>query len=126
MRKDSAIMLGLGGLSFRAPQDWSPSNKEQSGAALSLVLAAQRYELEIDPAELNSTFYNIGEWLQPTPELAEIYYDERGSLAKSFAFLATTDGAEERLFPGYARFESSLDRRVLDEQRSLRGALERQ
>ncbi len=126
VRKDSAIMLGLGGLSFRAPQDWSPSNKEQSGAALSLVLAAQRYELEIDPAELNSTFYNIGEWLQPTPELAEIYYDERGSLAKSFAFLATTDGAEERLFPGYARFESSLDRRVLDEQRSLRGALERQ
>ena len=126
VKKESPIVLGLGGLSFRPPTDWAPTNEERSAAALSLLLASQRYELEIDPAELNSTFFNIGEWLQPTPELAELYYEERGSLAKSFAFLATTDGAEERLFPGYASFESSLDGRVLDEKRSLRGALERQ
>ena len=126
VKKESPIVLGLGGLSFRPPAEWDPTNEERSAAALSLLLASQRYELDIDPAELNSTFFNIGEWLQPTPELAELYYEERGSLAKSFAFLATTDGAEERLFPGYARFESSLDGRVLDEQRSLRGALERQ
>lgn len=126
VRKDSPIMLGLGGLSVQTPADWNPTDKERSSAALRLLLASQRYELEIDPGELNSTFYNIGEWLQPTPELAELYYEERGSLAKSFAFLATTDGAEERLFPGYARFESSLDGRVLEEQQALRGALERQ
>ena len=126
VRKGSAITLGLGGLHFHAPENWTPSDAERSHTALSLLLASQRYGLEIDPAELHATFLDISEWLQPTPELAELFYDERGSLADSFAFLAVTDGAEERLFPGYAKFEASLDGRVVDEKRSLRGALERQ
>jgi hypothetical protein len=36
------------------------------------------------------------------------------------------DGAVERLFPGYARFESSLDGRVMTERKQLRSALERE
>ena len=126
IRRGSAIALGLGGLYYRAPKPWTPTSEERSTAAMSLLLASQRYNLDIDPAEVHSTFLDISEWLRPTPELAALFYEERGTLAKSFAFLASTDGAEERLFPGYAKFESSLDGRVMDEKLSLRGALERQ
>lgn len=126
IRKGSRMVLGLSGLIFKPPTDWQPTPEERSKAALSLVLASQRYGLDIDPGEAHTTFLNIGEWLRPTTELAKLFYEERGSLAKSFAFLARTDGAEDCLFPGYAKFEASLDRRVVDEKRSLRGALERQ
>jgi hypothetical protein len=59
------------------------------------------------------------------PELSQLFYETRGSLADSFAFLSQLDGAVERLFPGYAKFEVSLDGRMMVERKSLRGALER-
>src|SRR6185295_6363381 len=71
------------------------------------------------------TFRNAGDWLMPVPELSALFYDQRGSQADSFGFLSQLDGAAERLFPGYAKFEASLDQRVLAERKSLRGALER-
>ena len=126
VKRGGPIVLGSAGLHYRPPKDWSPDNEEKSRAALSLLLASQRYGLEVDPSEVHATFLDIGDWLEPVPELAELFYEERGSLAKVFTFLAGTDGAEERLFTGYARFEASLDGRVVDEKRSLRGALERQ
>ncbi|MGY8689214.1 MAG: hypothetical protein ACKVHP_15945, partial [Verrucomicrobiales bacterium] len=122
----SRMVLGLGGLIYRSPTDWAPSAEERSSAALSLMLASQRYGLKIDPAEVHTTFSEIGEWLLPVSQIPSLFYGERGGLANVFTFLAGTDGAEERLFPGYAKFESSLDGRVMDEKRSLRGALERQ
>ncbi len=97
----------------------------KSRAALSLLLAAQHYEVPIDPAELEATFRDIGDWLVPVPELSALFYEEKGSLAKSFEFLAQFDGAQERLFPGYARFETSLDARVARERQCLRGVIER-
>lgn len=125
IRRGSPIVLGLGGLTHAPLDADSPSKEEKSAAALSLLVASRRYGLPVDPSELHHTFLNIGEWLVLTPQLAELFYEERGSLAEVFAFLASTDGAEERLFPGYAKFESSLDGRVMHEQRFLRGALER-
>ncbi len=121
----SPIVYGLGGLSHTtAAQCQSPP--EKSRAALGLLLAAQRYGVPIDPAELETTFRNAGDWLEPVPELAGLFYERRGSLARSFAFLSQIEGAEERLFPGYARFEASLDSRVMQEQQQLRSALERE
>jgi hypothetical protein len=93
---------------------------------LSLLLASQRYGVPIDPSELQTTFRNAGDWLLRVPELSALFYEERGSLADSFAFLSQVEGAEERLFPGYAQFEASLDGRVMTERKSLRSALERQ
>ena len=127
VRRGSRIVLGLGGLYDRPPRGQvAVSDEEKSRIALSLLLASQRYGIDIDPAEVHTTFLNTGEWLVLVPQLGELFYEERGSLADAFAFLAGTDGAEERLFPGYAQFEASLDGRVMDEQQSLRGALERQ
>ena len=60
------------------------------------------------------------------PELSALFYEQEGSLADSFAFLAQIDGAEERLFPGHARFESGLDGRVMAERQVLPGTSERQ
>ena len=97
-------------------------NRAKSRAALALLVAAQRYDLPIDPYELQGVFHHAGAWLEPVPELADLLY-ERGSLAGSFTFLAQIPGAEERLFPGYGRFEASLDERVMTERKSLRGAL---
>ena len=62
----------------------------------------------------------------PVPELSELFYESEGSLADSLKFLAQIPEAEARLFPGYAKFESSLDERVLTEQKCLRGALVRE
>ena len=119
------IIYGSGGL-FHATSGQGRTPVEKSRAALSLLLASQRYDVPIDPYELHATFRNAGDWLVPVPELAELFHERRGSLADSFEFLSQLDGAEDRLFPGYAKFESSLDGRVLSEKRSLRGALERQ
>ncbi len=121
----SPIIYGTGGLRH-APADGERSPREKSRAALALLLASQRYGVEIDPAELHATLRHAGDWLVPVPELAALFYEPRGSLADTFEFLSQIDGTEERLFPGYAKFESSLDARVLRERQSLRGALERQ
>ena len=122
---DSPIVFGVGGL-FHVTSRERRTPRDRSRAALSLLLASQRYGVPIDPSELQGTFRNAGDWLVPVPELAALFYEQRGSLADSFAFLSQLDGAEERLFPGYAKFEASLDGRVMTERTSLRGALERQ
>ena len=119
------IVLGLGGLCHTTAHRCR-TPREKSRAALALLLAAQRYHVPIDPAELETTFRNAGDWLEPVPELAALFYERRGSLARTFAFLSQLEGAEERLFPGYARFEVSLDARVMSEQKQLRSALERE
>lgn len=119
------IVYGVGGLSHTMSAKCQ-TPREKSRAALGLLLASQRYGLPIDPSELQTTFRNAGDWLERVPELAALFYERRGSLADSFAFLAQVDGAEDRLFAGYAKFESSLDARVMTERKSLRGALERQ
>ena len=121
----SPIVFGVGGLRHSTSQHCSsPADKSQ--AALSLLLASQRYGVPIAPTELQGTFHNAGDWLVRGPELGQIFYEERGGLAETFTFLAQLEGAEERLFPGYARFESSLDNRVLTERKWLRGPLERE
>lgn len=121
----SPIVYGVGGLHHaQARADAAP--REKSRAALGLLLAAQRYGVPVDPAELQTTFRNAGDWLVLTPELSAMFYERKGSLADVFAFLSQVDGAEERLFPGYAQFESSVDDRVLTQRKSLRSALERQ
>ncbi|MCL4179869.1 MAG: hypothetical protein KJ072_19250 [Verrucomicrobia bacterium] len=121
----SPIVCGTGGLYHRTAEP-ARTPREKSRAALSLLLAAQHYGVPIDPSELQTTFRNAGDWLERVPELSALFYEPRGSLADSFQFLAQIEGAEERLFAGYAKFESSLDGRVVTERRSLRGALERQ
>lgn len=119
------IVYGVGGLRHtRSGVCTKPVDK--SRAALSLLLASQRYGVAIDTTELQRTFRNAGDWLCPVPELGELFYEEQGSLADTWTFLAQFDGAEDRLFPGYARFEASLDGRVDAERCWLRGALERQ
>jgi hypothetical protein len=119
------IVNGVGGLYHSAsPEAGTPELK--SRAALSLVLASQHYGVRIDPLELQRTFRGLEDWLVLVPELCSLFYEQRGSAADSFEFLAQFDGAEERLFPGYARFEASLDGRVMCQRQSLRGALERQ
>lgn len=119
------IQYGVAGL-YHSTSSQCQTARDKSRAALSLLLASQRYGVPIDPAELQATFRNAGDWLMRVPELAALFYDMRGSLADSFAFLCQTGGAEERLFPGYAKFESSLDRRVMAERMSLRGVMERE
>ena len=119
------IVYCTGGFCHTAA-DRCQTPREKSRAALSLLLAAQHYGVPIDPSELQTTLGNAGDWLLRVPELSALFYEQRGSLADSFEFLAQIEGAEERLFPGYAKFESSLDSRVVTERKSLRGALERQ
>jgi hypothetical protein len=119
------IVYGPGGLYHATAPDCATS-RERSRAALSLLLASQRYGVPIDPAETQRTFRNAGDWLVRVPELSALVYEPRGSLADSFAFLAQFEGVEDRLFPGYAKFEVSLDARVMAERQSLRGALERE
>ena len=119
------IRFGVGGL-YHATAHQCHTPHDRSRAALSLVLAAQHYRVPVDPAELSTTFRNAGDWLMPVPELAALFYERRGSLAASFEFLSQFDGAEERLFPGYARFEASLDSRVMQQRQQLRSALERE
>ncbi len=121
----SPIVYGAGGLRHSGAAD-SIAARDKSRASLSLLLASQRYGVPIDPAELEGTFRNAGDWLVRAPELSGLFYEPKGSLADSFEFLSQIDGATERLFPGYAKYESSLDARVMAERKSLRGALERQ
>ena len=121
----SPIIYGTGGL-YRAASGQCRAEHDKSRAALSLLLASQRYGVAIDPSELHATFRNAGDWLVRVPEVSALFYEQRGSLADSFGFLSQIDGTEERLFPGYGKFESSLDGRVMSERLSLRGALERQ
>lgn len=118
------VALGAGGLYHAEPETCTTGN-DRSRAALSLLLIAQRYDLPIDPSELQTTFLRAGDWLEPVPELSRIFSEPRGSLAKTFEFLAQLPGAEDRLFPGYAKFESSIDERVRTEQSTLRGPLAR-
>jgi hypothetical protein len=119
------IVHGLGGLFHRASHECR-TPVERSRAALTLLHAAQRYEVPISPTELQATFRNAGDWLVPVPELSTLFHEPRGSLAGSLAFLSQVEGAEERLFPGYAAFESSFDERVMKERQSTRGALMRE
>jgi hypothetical protein len=121
----SPIIYGTGGL-YHAASGQCRTERDKSRAALSLLLASQRYGVAIDPSELDATFRNAGDWLVRAPEVSALFYEQRGSLADSFGFLSQIDGTEERLFPGYGKFESSLDGRVMSERLSLRGALERQ
>lgn len=123
--KTSPIVYGLGGLCLNQQiKDFSP--KEKSRHALALLHASQRYQTPIDHMELHNAFLDAGEWLQPVPELSTLFYEEKGSLAETFGFLSQVVGAEERLFPGYGKFESSLDGRVMIERQSLRGKLQRE
>ena len=111
----SAIIYGTGGL-YRAASGQCRTQRDKSRAALSLLLASQRYGVAIDPSELHATFRNAGDWLVRVPEVSTLFYEQRGSLADSFRFLSQIDGTEERLFPGYGKFESSLDGRVMSER----------
>jgi hypothetical protein len=124
IRRDSAIVYGTGGLIDTA-QD-RDDERAKSRAALAVLLASQRHELPIDPSEMETTFRDAELWLQPVPELSALFYEPRGSLARSLEILAGLPGASERLFPGFAKFESSIDERVLTERKVLRGALARQ
>lgn len=124
-RPGSPLVFGTGGLRHTGSH-LCVTPGEKSSAALSLLLAAQFYGVAIDRAELEGTFRNAGDWLMPVPELAALFYERRGSLALSLEFLSQIDGAENRLFPGYARFEVSLDERVLTERKWMRSALERE
>lgn len=118
------IVLGVSGLRHTASaQESTAAGKTK--AAMNLLFAAQRYGVPIAPTELQHTFRDAGDWLVRTPELAQLFQDERGSLAETFAFLSQFEGAEERLFPGYAKFEASLDPRVLAERTALRSVFER-
>ena len=121
----SPIFYGSGGLGYQT-QPAARDDREKSRAALSLLLASQRYGVPVDPSELQTTFRNAGDWLIRVPELSALFYEQRGSLADSFAFLAQFDGAEERLFPGHARFESGLDGRVMAQRQALPGTSERE
>lgn len=120
----SPVVYGVGGLSHQAAPG-ATTSRARSRAALGLLLASQRYGVPVDPAEWHGTFRNAGDWLVRVPELSALFYERRGSLAESFAVLSHFPGAEDRLFPGYAKFEASLDRRVMQERRQLRSALER-
>jgi len=119
------LALGAGGL-YHANPETCVTDADRSRAALSLLLVSQRYGLPIDPCELLTTFDRAGDWLEPVPELSALFLEERGSLAASFDFLSRIPGAEDRLFPGYGKFESSLDERVRTERQTLRGPLERE
>lgn len=118
------IVLGPGGLRHSA-SSLAQTPTARSQAALGLLVASQRYGLPIDPAELCGTFHQAGDWLQPVPELSALFYESRGSLAGSLAFLAQIDGAQEGLFPGHGRFEASVDQHVLARRMLTRGALAR-
>ncbi|MCP5515762.1 MAG: hypothetical protein H7A45_00725 [Verrucomicrobiales bacterium] len=121
---DSPLVYGVGGL-YHATSPKCRTPREKSRAALLLLWAAQRYGVPIDPCELQATFRNAGDWLTLVPELGSLFHETEGSLADSFTFLSQFDGAEDCLFPGYRRFESSLDGRVMEEKQRLRGAIER-
>ncbi len=119
------IIFGASGLySLRLPHDAAP--QERSRRALSLLLTAQRYGLPVAPSEMQGTFLNAGDWMVQVPEVGMLFQEVRGSLANAFEFLSKVDGAVARPFPGYGKFETSLDERVMTEGEFMRGPLERQ
>ena len=124
VKPGSPIIFGASGL-FHHPLPATATPKERSQAALSLLLVAQHYALPVDPSELHGTFRGAGDWLVHVPELGALFQEAKGSIADSFEFLSHIDGAMESLFPGYSRFETSLDERVMTERERMRGALER-
>ena len=121
---DGQILLRAGGL-YHLPLPGNSSSERRSKAALALLKTAQHYRLPIDPAELQGTFRKAGQWLMRVQELGELFKDQQGSLAETFEFLSQVDGAVDRLFPGYARFEVSLEDSVISTGDLMRGALER-
>lgn len=125
IRPGVTLVYGSGGLREDAqlPEE---EGREKSRTALGMLLAAQRYGVSIDPSEMERTFLGAGKWLEPVPELGQLFNETLGSLAGSLEFLSQIPGAQERLFPGFSRFEASLDERVMTEKKSLRGALLRQ
>ncbi|MBN8458700.1 MAG: hypothetical protein J0M04_12770 [Verrucomicrobia bacterium] len=118
---DDVIVLKTGGLQHSRGLRLTHPEK-RSRAALGMLLASQRYGVPVDSSELQTTLRNMGDWLVRVPELSALFYETRGSLADTIEFLTQLDGAAERLFPGYGRFEASLDERVMIERKSLRGA----
>lgn len=117
----NGIVLKSGGLQHRRASSIKKS-ESKSRAALSMLLAAQHYNVPIDSSELQSTLRNMGDWLIRVPEFSGLFYETRGSLADTLGYITQLDGAADRLFPGYARFEASLDERVMIDRTSLRGA----
>lgn len=125
VKKQADIVLGPGGLFHsKAGRDWNA--RDRSSAALGLLRASQRYGVPIDPGELQATFHNAGDWMMRVPELSALFYEDQGSLADSLEFLSQVEAAEDRLFPGYKRFEVSIDERVAKQRTSLRGVFERE
>jgi len=123
-RAGHPVVVGPGGLRHTGVHAGLTA-RERSSAALGLLLMSQRYGVPINPAELEGAFDGAGDWLEPVPELTALFYETRGSLAESLEFLSKVEGAEERLFPGYDRFASSVEARVLAEREWCRGALAR-
>lgn len=124
IRPGSGIVYSTGGL-IDTSSDRN-TDREKSRAALAMLVASQRYGIPIDPAGMESTFHDAGDWLVPVPELSDLFYESRGSLADSMKFLAQLPGALARLFPGYDKFEASIDERVLQQRKCMRGALLRE
>lgn len=124
IRPGSGIVYRTGGLVDKASD--RNTDREKSRAALGMLVASQRYGIPIDPAGMESTFRDAGDWMVPVPELSDLFYESRGSLADSMKFLAQLPGALARLFPGYDKFEVSIDERILDQKKCLRGALVRE
>jgi hypothetical protein len=118
---EADIVLKAGGLQ-RGKAQGGVTPQEKSRAGLTMLLMAQRYGVPVDSSELQITFCNMGDWLVRVPELSALFYETRGSLADTIETITQLDGAAERLFPGYGRFEASLDERVMIERTSLRGA----
>jgi len=125
IRPGSAIHFGVGGLRDAAFVN-RETPRQRSRAALTMLVASQRYGLPIHPSEMDTTFRDAGDWLVPVPELGELFYEPRGSLADSLKFLSQIPGALDRLFPGFGPFETSIDERVMAEQNCLRGAMMRE
>lgn len=119
------IVFGASGL-YHKSLPVSSTSRDRSRAALRLLLASQHYGVPVAPSELQGTFQGAGDWLEQVPEVSALFQEERGSLASSFEFLSRLDGAMDQLFPGYGRFESTLDERVMREGHVMRGVLERE
>lgn len=119
------VVFGTDGVRHEGVAD--PRDKRaRSSAALSVLLASQRHNLPVDPAELQSTFHDAGDWLMRVPELSALFYERRGSLAATLSFLSQIEGSMDRLFPGYGRFEVSIDTRVSLGKSYSRAAIVRQ
>ena len=128
IRHGSPVVLGHGGLRHTLSARARTANAK-SRAAFDLLLQSQRHGLPIDAGEFQSTFLGADEWIERVPDVGSLFYETRGSLADTFVFIAQIDGAEERLFPGRARFEASLlestrdgkcELAITDESRKLR------